>query len=258
MAGQNWAVVTGASGGIGAAIARELAVRGLNIVLAARSTASMEALAQDLEKAGVTTRVVTCDLGLAGGPLALAEATADLHVTTLVNNAGYGLSDAVADLPLEPQLGMIDLNVRALTELCWHFARRMKAQGHGRILNVASTASFQPGPNMAVYYATKAYVLSLSEALNAELGAHGVSVTALCPGPVRSGFQDAANMDRVNLLKLVPMMEVGPVAAAGVQAMEQGRAVVIPGVVNFLMAKSVALTPRFILMPLVRFLQARG
>lgn len=258
MTGKDWAVVTGGSGGIGAALAVALAKRGWNIALAARSLDGMEAVAARVRVLGVEARVVQCDLGQSDGPASLDAATADLPVTVLVNNAGYGLSDAVVDLPLDDQLGMIDLNVRALTELSWRFAKRIKMAKRGGIINVASTASFQPGPNMAVYYATKAYVLSLSEAMAAELKADGLTITALCPGPVASGFQARAAMEGVNLLKLVPMMTAEQTAEAGVQAFVDGKAVVIPGLLNFIMAKSVAITPRFVLMPLVRFLQGRG
>ena len=167
----------------------------------------------------------------------------DAEVETVVNNAGYGLFGEAIDLDRAQQLAMVDLNVRVLTDLTLRFADSI-VKNRGGILNVASIASFLPGPRMAVYYATKAYVLSYSEALAEELRGTGVTVTALCPGPTTSGFQDKASMHDSALVKGRRLPTSAEVAAYGVKAMRRGQRVAIHGCMNWLMAQSVRFTPR--------------
>lgn len=242
-----WALVTGASGGIGAAIGRELAARGHDLALSARSGDALAALAAELERAhGIRTRVLAADLGAAGAADALADrlAAEGIAPTVLVNNAGFGLFGLYRDTDGAKEQAMIDLNISALTRLSKRLLPGMLAAGRGRILNVASTAAFQPGPYMAVYYATKAYVLSYSEALAEELNGTGVSVTALCPGPTASGFQDQAAMHDSALVKGKRMPSAADVAAYGVRAMERGQRVAIHGAQNRFLAQTVRVTPR--------------
>jgi uncharacterized protein len=200
--------------------------------------------------------VAAADLGAREGPgrvLAVAP-----HVDVLVNNAGFGDFGAFGQSDLQRQLAMIDLNVRALTELTHHYLAGMLERGEGRILNVASTASFQPGPLMAVYYATKAYVLSFSEALSEETRGTGVSVTALCPGPTASGFQPAAGLEHSKLLAGRKLPSSATVAAAGYAAMKRGKPVVISGLKNRVVAASIRVTPRPVVRRIVHKIQERG
>jgi short-subunit dehydrogenase len=256
------ALVTGASGGIGADLARELAADGHDLVLVARSEAPMRALGDRLaQDHGIRADVVAIDLGRPG---AAADLVADLSargltVDVLVNNAGIGMSGPfVAGDPAQLST-MVQLNVLTLTELTRALLPGMVARKRGRILNVASTAAFQPGPGMAAYYATKAYVLSLSEALAHELKGSGVTVTALCPGPTRTAFVDAADMGGSRLFRwgLVPVMDAADVARRGYQALKAGKPVAIAGLVNAMMAQSVRVTPRPIVLALAQLLNAK-
>jgi len=166
-----------------------------------------------------------------------------MWVRTLINNAGFGLRGRFDELPLERQLEMIDLNVRALTNLALVVINDMVLKGGGAILNVASTAAFQPGPNMAVYFATKAYVLSFTEALHEELKAHGIKVSALCPGPTRTEFGDVAGIASLGQFDRLSM-DAGPVVRAGIEGLEANQAVVIPGATNKIGAWSTRFAPR--------------
>ncbi len=239
------ALVTGASIGIGREIALLLAQQGHDLVLVARSADKLQALAAELHRAhGVHSTVIASDLGVAGSAQALYNAVQahGLAVDVLVNNAGFGLKGRFVKLSLAGQMEMVQLNITTLTELSWLFGRDMAARGYGRILNVGSVASFEPGPEFAVYAATKAYVLSFSEALDAELRERGVNVTALCPGAVLTNFHDRASNDSKLLLSTA--MQPQPVARAGVRALFAGRPVVIPGWLNRLAIFTVRLTPR--------------
>lgn len=237
-----WALVTGASAGIG----KELAIccaRDYDVVLTARREAPLKELAELIEANGRKTKVVVCDLGSPEGPAALARACGGLEVEVLINNAGYGLAGTFAELPLERQTGELDLNIRALTELSRLFLPAMIARRKGRILNVASTAAFQPGPFMAVYCASKAYVLSFSLALNEELRGTGVTVTALCPGATDSEFATVSGASS-KLFGQQQTMSAGKVASIGYLAMRSGKGTVITGLKNRLMAFSTRLVPR--------------
>ena len=238
-------LITGASAGLGVEFARQLAVRGQRLVLVVRRKDQLEALAAEL----VNGRAVAIDLSQAGSTAALMAnvAAAGEHVETLINNAGFGLGGRFAELDAGRQREMIDLNVASLTELCRAVAPAMIERRSGAILNVASTAAFQPGPNMAVYFATKAFVLSLSEALHEELKPHGIRVTALCPGPTKTefgavaGFGENGGFDRLSA-------DAASVVRAGLKALEANRAIVVPGWLNKVGASSTRFVPR----PLVR------
>ena len=235
------ALITGASAGLGVEFARQLSKRGHRLVLAARRKDRLEALAKELGNA----RVVAIDLSKAN---AAAKLMADVEaagerVEILVNNAGFGLIGRFAKLDSKRQRQMIDLNVGTLTDLCRTVAPGMIERKSGAILNVASTAAFQPGPNMAVYFATKAFVLSFTEALHEELKPHGIKVSCLCPGPTRTEFGDVAGFGGNGAFDKVAM-EAGEVVEAGLKGMDQNRAVVVPGLVNKIVAASTRFVPR--------------
>src|SRR6476661_6410035 len=235
------ALVTGASAGLGVEFARQLSKRGYSLVLAARRKERLKELAQELGKA----RAVAIDLSksnAAGKLMADLEAngeTADL----LVNNAGFGLIGKFAELDARREREMIDLNVGALTDLCRAVAPAMIKRKSGGIINVASTAAFQAGPKMAVYFATKAFVLSLSEALHEELRPHGIKVSCLCPGPTRTEFGDVAGFGGNGLFDRVAMDAPG-VVKAGLDGLKKNKAVVVPGIVNKVTANSGRFAPR--------------
>ncbi len=224
------ALVTGASSGIGREIARILAAQGCNLVLCARRRAELEALAAELaDKHGVQSEVVVSNLASVGGVKALIATAGEVDI--VVNNAGFGFAGSTIERDTDGQLSMIDLNVRALTHLSRHYGKKMAGKGRGRILNVASIAAFTPGPGMAVYCATKAYVLSFSRALHDELRPKGVSVTALCPGFVETGFQEVAGLD-FGAMERSTAVSAEKVAEIAVKAMRKGRREVIPGLMN--------------------------
>lgn len=254
-------LITGASGGIGEALAKRFAADGYDLVLVARSEPKLDLLAGDLATGhGVRVMFVPLDLGEPGAGERLQTEVSRLgrQVDVLVNNAGYGLLGRFVALDHVDQLKMIDLNVRTLTDLTRVFLPAMIGQGRGGVLNVASTAAFQPGPLMAVYYATKAYVLSFSQALNAELKGTGVHVTAVCPGPVATGFQERGGVEGINLLKFVPVMTADRAAARAYAAFRARRSVAVPGIVNRLLAVAANFTPRFLLLPLMGFMHRGG
>jgi uncharacterized protein len=248
------ALVTGASGGIGKAIAHQFAKDGVNLVIAARSTTVLNQLASDWIKAhGVQVSVIAADLSESGAAQALYEEVEQrgIAIDYLVNNVGYGLYGLFKDTRLEDVLAMMRINMETLTILTNRFLPGILAR-KGRIMNVASTAAFQPGLYMAVYYATKSYVLSFSEALASELAGSGVTMTALCPGPTRSGFQDKAAMNDSALVKGTRLPTADAVGRAGYNAMQRGQRVYIPGAMNWLMAQSVRFTPLILATTLVR------
>jgi short-subunit dehydrogenase len=235
------ALVTGASAGLGVEFARQLSKRGHALVLAARRKDRLESLAEELGNA----RAVEIDLSKSN---AAAKVMADLKangetVEVLVNNAGFGLIGRFAELDARRERQMIDLNAGTLTDLCRAVAPQMTKRKSGAILNVASTAAFQPGPKMAVYFATKAFVLSLSEALHEELKPYGVKVSCLCPGPTRTEFGDVAGFGGNGLFDRVAMT-ADEVVETGLAGLDRNRAVVIPGWTNKLTAMSGRLAPR--------------
>lgn len=256
-----WALVTGASSGIGRVLALELAGRGFDLILTARSAGRLHELAADLERRlGRRARVVPADLEDPETPLRLHEATegSGLEVDVLVNNAGLGAYGPFLDARPERNAAILRVNAEALTALAWLFGRSMRERGRGRILNVASTAAFQPGPLAAVYYASKAYVLSFSEALGEELRGTGVTVTALCPGTTASDFHRRAGISATGPFGRPPA-PAERVARKGVDALLAGRRTAIPGLVDRTVARLVGFVPRALLLPLVhRVQQGRG
>src|SRR5918993_2551204 len=235
------ALITGASAGLGVAFARQLSSKGHRLVLAARRKDRLDALVAELGNA----RAIEMDVS---GPGATAALMSDLReagdqVDLLVNNAGLGLRGPFAELDAARQREMIDLNCGALTELCRAVAPAMLERRSGAILNVASTAAFQPGPWMTVYFATKAYVLSFTEALHEELKPHGVLVSCLCPGPTRTEFGEVAGFGGSGMFDRMAM-ESPKVVAAGLKGLDRNRAVVVPGLTNKIGAASTRFAPR--------------
>ena len=239
------ALVTGASGGIGLELARLLAGDGHDIVLVARSADKLDGLAAELGSRRTT--VIAADLSQPGAVAAVHAQVPDVDV--LVNNAGVGDFGPFTDADPDKTLGMIQLNVTALTELTHRYVGGMVERGRGRVLNVASTAAFQPGPLMAVYYATKAYVLSFSEALAEELRGTGV------PGPTASGFQAGADMEASRLVRGRKLPTAASVARSAHGAMLAGDVVHVPGMRNKVLATSVRFTPRPLMRRIVHRLQ---
>lgn len=241
------ALVTGASSGIGLEFAKLLAREGHDLVLVARRREVLERLARELAvEHGVAVRVIAKDLA---APDSAEEILGELEteriaIDILVNNAGLGFHGRFWETDLDRQIETIRVNVEALTALTGRFLPGMVARGRGRIVNLASTAAFQPGPYMAVYYATKSYVLSFSEALAQELSDTGVTVTALCPGPTVTEFQAAAGMEDTFLFKGPMVMDAARVARLGWAAAKRGKRVVIPGLANRLLKEIVRFSPR--------------
>ena len=249
-------LVTGASTGIGRELATLCAAHKRNLVLVARSEDKLLSLAESLRSEhGVRVEVLVQDLSEPGAAeKTRAEVAArGLDVDALINNAGFGYLGSFQQAETGNQLEMVQLNIMALTHLTRLFLPNMVEHGRGRILNVASTASFQPGPFMAVYYATKAYVLSFSEALTEELRGTGVTVTALCPGVTATEFQARAKMADSGLIRF-GMQDASFVAKVGYRAMVKGKAVAIPGLVNRFLVLLVRLSPRFAVRRVVRHL----
>lgn len=250
------ALITGASSGIGKALAHEFAQAGHHLVLAARGVAKMQVLADELQRQfKVVVTVIGADLETDDGAARLhAEVKArGIVLSALVNNAGYGAFCEFKDSALATELAMMQLNMNTVVVLTKLFMPDLLAT-RGKILNTASTAAFQPGPYMAVYYATKSFVLSFSEAIASELEDTGVTVTALCPGPTASGFQDKADMGHSALVKGKKLPTSEEVAALGYRAMQRGQRVCIPGFMNWALAQSMRFTPRNLATKVVKIL----
>jgi short-subunit dehydrogenase len=246
-AGQRTALITGASGGIGYELAKLFARDRVGLVLVARSGDKLATVAQELRSLGAPrVEVIVADLAATDAVPALLRALSArrLDVDVLVNNAGYGLSGSFATTDQATELGMIQLNVGALTALTKGLLPGMLARGQGRILNVASTAGFQPGPFAAVYSATKAYVVSFSEALAGELAGTGVTVTTLSPGPTATGFATRAKMQRSRLFRPGTTMTAEAVAAAGYSALKRARRLAVPGLINKIQLQALRISPR--------------
>ena len=250
------ALITGASSGIGKALAHEFAQAGYHLVLAARGVARMQAQADELQQRfKVVVTVIGADLETDDGAARLhGEVKArGIVLSALVNNAGYGAFGEFKGSALAPELAMMQLNMNTVVVLTKLFMPDLLAT-RGKILNTASTAAFQPGPYMAVYYATKSFVLSFSEAIASELEDTGVTVTALCPGPTASGFQDKADMGHSALVKGKKLPTSEEVAALGYRAMQRGQRVYIPGLMNWALAQSMRFTPRNLATKMVKIL----
>jgi hypothetical protein len=241
-------LVTGASAGLGVEFARACARRGDELVLVARRQDRLERLAQEI---GGKAHVFAADLSRPEAPADLLRQVEGLGLTvgTLINNAGFGGGGRVAEQALERQIEMIDLNVRALTELARRVLPAMLDRREGAILNVASTAAFQPGPGSAVYFATKAFVLSFSEALHQELKGTGIKVSALCPGPTATEFGVAAGYEGAQLRRF--SADARGVVEAGLAGLERNRAVVVPGLSNKATAQAHRFLPRAVMRRIV-------
>jgi short-subunit dehydrogenase len=241
------AVVTGASSGIGLDLAWICAEHGYDLLLVARSRDVLERLAQEIsDKHGGTATVCVADLADASAPRQIYDAAKALRMTVeiLINNAGFGDGGRFDQMSLDEMLAMVQVNATAVTALTRLFLPDMLPHKRGRIMNVASTAAFQPGPLMAVYYATKAYVLSLTEAIADELRDTGVTLTALCPGPTRTQFAEIAKMRNSRLFTSPLLLDARPVAEYGFHAMLHGKRVAIPGWINRLGVFATRLAPR--------------
>lgn len=250
-------LVTGASSGIGVEFARELARRGLGVTLVARREDRLRTLAAELTADhGVRAEVIAADLTDAPGRTGLVDALADLglDVDVLVNNAGFSTTGPVAAGDPDAELAMVELNVAAVAHLCALFVPAMVERGQGGVLNVASTAAFQPIPGQAGYGASKAFVLSYTQALDQELKGTGVRATALCPGPVATEFVEVAGLDPDEAERAMPSfmwVDAADVARTGLDALDGGDTVAIPGLANRATALASQLTPKRILLPLL-------
>jgi uncharacterized protein len=252
------ALITGATSGIGYELAYIHAKQGGNLVLVARSKDKLLQIKKDLENNyKINVYIIEKDLSLMDSPKDVYDEIIKNNITVdyLINNAGFGDFGFFNDNDWGKLERMINLNITALTHLTKLFVKDMIKRGNGKILNVASTAAFQPGPTMAVYYATKAYVLSFSEALSNEVKDKGITVTTLCPGPTKSGFQDAASMHESRLVKGRILATSKEVAEYGYNAMLKGKSVVIPGLLNYLVANMVRFSPRSAVLKVARFIQ---
>jgi short-subunit dehydrogenase len=241
MSEKQWAVITGASSGLGAIFADQLAKRGLSLVLTGRDESRLNAVAQRVSETDV--EVVVGDLGTDAGVDDLIAHLDGRAIEVLVNNAGFGTYGPFAEVDAGREHELVAVNVDALVRLTHVVLPGMLARGRGGILNVASTIAFQPGPYQATYGASKAFVLSLSQALWAETRGTGVTVTALCPGPTHTGFVDALGSDVSHTAVYRHLAEPEPVVAAGLRALDRGHAVVVPGLRNRVMSAGGRLTP---------------
>ncbi len=248
------ALITGASSGIGLAFSKLLARDGYDVVLVARSQRRLQQISKDLENSfSIQAYVLEQDLSKEGAVKSIYDhlQRKKMSIDVLVNNAGFGLFGEFSRTDWKKESAMIQLNIVTLTEMSKFFLPSMLRNRSGKIVNVASTASFMPGPLMAVYYATKAYVLSFSEALAKEVEGMGVSVTALCPGPTATGFQKASELEESKLIKGKTFPDAQEVARYGYQAMKDGKVVAVHGIANQLIVWFVRLMPRSIITSMV-------
>ena len=253
------AIITGASSGIGYELAKLLAAERYDLILVARRKQVLETLALALRgNHGISVHVLEADLAMPGAPEEIIGQLRknNLAVDVLVNNAGFGVFGKFGETNLQEELALIQVNIVALTHLTKLVLPDMIARKRGRVLNVASTAAFQPGPLMAVYYASKAYVVSFSEAIANELSHTGVTVTCLCPGPTATEFHARAHMMDSRLL-IPGRMSAASVARIGYRGMVQGRGIVIPGPLNWILAQAVRAVPRRSAAQIVRGFQER-
>ncbi len=251
-------LITGASGGLGLELAHIFAKDGYNLVLTARSEGKLKKLKDELEsKYSVSAEVCITDLSKPGAAAQVFEFTQQrsIRIDVLVNNAGFGDFGSFCNSDISVQTDMINVNVTALTELCHMFLKPMVERGDGKILNMASIAAFQPGPLMSVYYATKAFVLSFSEALSVELKGTGVSVTAVCPGPTLTGFEDAAQLAESGLFKNLRPAAAKDVAEFGYRSLMKSKLIAIHGLANRIIIGASKLAPRGLVRRVVYMIQ---
>jgi short-subunit dehydrogenase len=252
------ALITGAASGIGYQLACLFAAENYNLVLVDRNESRLSEISVEFqEKYPIIVKDIVKDLSISTSPQEIfAELqTANIKVDVLVNNAGFGTYGLFNETSLASELEMLQVNLVCLTHLTKLFLKEMVKQGSGKILNVASAAAFQPGPLMAVYFATKAYVLSFSEAIANELEGTGVTVTVLCPGSTVSAFHERTGMADSKLVKGQKMMDAETVAQMGYDALMRGKTIIIPGLLNKILAKSVRFFPRKLVTKIVRNMQ---
>lgn len=255
------ALITGASNGIGMELAKIHASKGDNLVLVARNKSKLDELKSELEKLyKITVYTIGKDLSEENAALHVYQETKqqNIQIDYLINNAGFGEFGFFVETDWNKELKMINLNMTTLTQFTKLYLQDMVNRGNGKIMNVASTAAFQSGPTMSVYYATKAYVLSFSEAIDNEVRDKGVTVTILCPGATESGFQAAAAMEESNLVKGKKLPTSKEVAEYGYAAMMKGKTVAIHGFMNWILANSVRFTPRALVVKITRKLQDKA
>ena len=251
----SWAFVTGASSGLGAEFARQLAHQGANLVLSSRNEQKLRRVAEDLARVnGVTTHAIAADLGVPGGAGQLLTAldALDLPILHVVNNAGFGSVGPFANSEPEREERMVRVNVESVVSIARYFLPRLLARGQGGLIQVASTSAFQPTPLMATYGASKAFVLSFSLSIAEEARGSGVRVMALCPGPVPTGFQEAAGIHPSSLLKFAKL-DAADVVETALDGYKAGRTVVVPGTVNSLQTAAVKVLPREVVVRAARW-----
>lgn len=255
------ALVTGASSGIGHELSKIFAKNGYNLILVARNEEKLKRVAKNLEtEYPISAKIIVQDLTRHTSAQEVFNQIRSLgiQVDVLVNNAGAGLNGKFTHNEIEEEVGIIQLNITSLMVLCHLFGKEMAKRGAGKILNVASTAAFQPGPLMSNYYASKAYVFMLSEGLRNEFQKDGVSVTTLCPGPTETKFFERAKMKNTVIAHVPYMLSPERVAMLGYSALIKGKGVVIVGLFNRLLALSTRFTPRGILTVIARFLNKKA
>lgn len=253
-------LITGASSGIGLELAKLFAREGYDLIVVSRNEEELQKLAVLLSgQYGIQVWVFAEDLSVYNAAIELYSRIKlqGLNIDILVNNAGYADYGFFTDIGLEKDLKVINLNIIALTALTKLALSDMVYRHSGKILNIASTAAFQPGPLMAVYYATKAYVLSLSQGLSSELEGTGITITTLCPGPTKTGFQKKADMKGVRLVEAGNLMSAEAVALAGYKGLMRGKSIVIPGFKNKLLVQSLRIAPRRLVLKIIRYLQEK-
>jgi uncharacterized protein len=246
------ALITGATSGLGYEFVKLFAEDGYNLVLVARDRKKLEEIKQSYNN--IEVAVIAKDLSVQGAPVEVFEEVEKqgFAIDVLVNNAGFGLMGRFDELDIQKQLNMIQLNIAALTELTYYCLQKMKQRNSGRILNVASTAAFQPGPLMAVYYATKAFVLSFSEALVEELAGSAVTVTTLCPGPTKTNFGSVANVEGTKMFSRAMSSDI--VAKKGYEALMSGKRVIVTGGFNKAGALGAKFMPRSIAAKIAKYI----
>jgi short-subunit dehydrogenase len=254
------ALITGASSGIGYELAKRFAQHGANLVTVARDETRLEQIAAELHSAtGVSVKVVYADLSRHVAPAEIYRETqrCAIEIDYLVNNAGFGAAGPFTETDLQAELDMLQVNIVSLVHLTKLYLSDMRKRGSGGILNVASTAAFQPGPLMSIYYASKAFVLSFTEAIAEELRGTGITATVLCPGPTATDFQRRAKIEGTRLMKSKPMgmMDASEVAEIGYRGFLDGKVVVIPGFMNKAGVQGVRLTPRSLVRRITHKLQ---
>jgi short-subunit dehydrogenase len=254
------ALITGASSGIGRELAKVFAGRGYDLVLVSRNKKAMDELASELRASFNTTAIVLArDLSKHGAAEEIFTRLRRkrVEVEVLVNNAGFGTFGPFVQTETPSALDLLQVNIVALTHLTRLFAAEMVKRGKGKILNVASTAAFQPGPWMATYYASKSYVLAFSEALAHELAGSGVTVSCLCPGPTRTDFQRRAGMEHTRLVHAFSMMDAGQVAQRAYEGLMNGKRVIIPGLLNRIGTVLARIVPHSLIMNVIQFLHRK-